>query len=55
MTRADFIVRLKAGLAGMPAAGLASGTPAPTSPSDTPSLSAPEGAPAPRPTASPGE
>jgi ribonuclease P protein component len=37
------------------AAGLASGTPAPTSPSDTPSLSAPEGAPAPRPTASPGE
>jgi ribonuclease P protein component len=37
------------------AAGLASATPAPTSPSDTPSLSAPEGAPAPRPTASPGE
>jgi len=37
------------------AAGLASATPAPTSPSDTPSLPAPEGAPAPRPTASPGE
>jgi ribonuclease P protein component len=37
------------------AAGLASATPAPTSSSDPPFLSAPEGAPAPRPTASPGE
>ena len=37
------------------APGLASAAPAPTSSSASPSLSAPEGAPAPRPTALPGE